>query len=297
MTAVSFDPMAQAYDAMRGYPEDISQQIAQAIDQAADGRANTRYLEVGTGTGRIALPIVTHAQRNYTGIDISEKMLGQFEQKLMTDAWQHVPQPWGSVNDEETAQTMDVRRFVHDNGGTVRLVLSDMTALPFRDASFDVVIAAYVFHVVRDWKSALQEIQRVLRPGGILIRSWKENWPQLWIPGTGDIRKEWNKIVQELGGTIRFPGATEEEVTAYLQAQGFSTETWEVLRWQRPLTMRMLFESLEQYQRTGTWSLPDDLFAASLERLHQWADTHLKTSLDEPWNEEERLMIGRTPLR
>jgi ubiquinone/menaquinone biosynthesis C-methylase UbiE len=53
MTSLSFDPVAQVYDATRGYPE----QVARRIDQAAKGNVQTRFLEVGIGTGRIALPL------------------------------------------------------------------------------------------------------------------------------------------------------------------------------------------------------------------------------------------------
>jgi ubiquinone/menaquinone biosynthesis C-methylase UbiE len=54
--SISFDPMAQGYDALRGYPQPVAQQIAQAIDQTAEGQGQ-RFLEVGVGTGRIAVPM------------------------------------------------------------------------------------------------------------------------------------------------------------------------------------------------------------------------------------------------
>jgi ubiquinone/menaquinone biosynthesis C-methylase UbiE len=41
-------------------------------------------------------------------------------------------------------------------------------ALPFDDASFDVVVSTFVFCSVRDLTAALSEIHRVLRPGGEL---------------------------------------------------------------------------------------------------------------------------------
>lgn len=46
---------------------------------------------------------------------------------------------------------------------------ADVTALPFEDASFDVVVSFIMLHHVIEWDRALREIHRVLRPGGLFI--------------------------------------------------------------------------------------------------------------------------------
>lgn len=51
-------------------------------------------------------------------------------------------------------------------------------ALPFRDASFDVVVALNMLHHVIDPKNAVREFARVLRPGGTLIAlDPRKVWP------------------------------------------------------------------------------------------------------------------------
>jgi SAM-dependent methyltransferase len=45
----------------------------------------------------------------------------------------------------------------------------DMCNLPFVDASFDFVIASHVLHYIRDEASALHNLRRILRVGGIAI--------------------------------------------------------------------------------------------------------------------------------
>ncbi|HEX5947337.1 MAG TPA: methyltransferase domain-containing protein [Acidimicrobiales bacterium] len=47
--------------------------------------------------------------------------------------------------------------------------VADAQELPFRSASFDVVMANYVLHHVPDTRRAVGEMARVLRPGGTLV--------------------------------------------------------------------------------------------------------------------------------
>ncbi len=53
--------------------------------------------------------------------------------------------------------------------GNVRVERADVTALPYRGASFDVVTSYLMLHHVIDWLDALGEAGRVLRPGGALV--------------------------------------------------------------------------------------------------------------------------------
>jgi SAM-dependent methyltransferase len=47
--------------------------------------------------------------------------------------------------------------------------VADAQELPFRSASFDVVVANYVLHHVPDTQRAVAEMARVLRPGGVVV--------------------------------------------------------------------------------------------------------------------------------
>ena len=51
----------------------------------------------------------------------------------------------------------------------VHFELSDASQLPFEDESFDAVISSQVFEYLEDVGGALQEIYRVLRPGGRVL--------------------------------------------------------------------------------------------------------------------------------
>ena len=54
-------------------------------------------------------------------------------------------------------------------GRTAEIVRAPADALPFDDSSFDTVVSAMVLCTVPDLKAALDEVRRVLRPGGSLL--------------------------------------------------------------------------------------------------------------------------------
>jgi SAM-dependent methyltransferase len=71
---------------------------------------------------------------------------------------------------------IDLARRVHGETGQVSFVVGDATDLPMDDASVDLVVAHHVFHHLPDWKDAVGETARVLRPGGAVL------WLDLVVP-------------------------------------------------------------------------------------------------------------------
>ncbi len=59
-------------------------------------------------------------------------------------------------------------------------VAADGLTLPLADASIDTVICSEVLEHVADWRGMLEEIARVLRPGGKLALSVPRHWPE-WL--------------------------------------------------------------------------------------------------------------------
>ena len=136
MSPVSFDRVAEYYDATRGYAEGSAERIRDAIVSYTGAGRDTRLLELGVGTGRIALPFI-RAGYDYSGVDISPAMMERLTDKLAADT--------------DTA----VYRF--------QLHQADITALPFEATRFDVIIAVHVLHLVAEWQRAVQEARRLCR--------------------------------------------------------------------------------------------------------------------------------------
>ncbi len=51
----------------------------------------------------------------------------------------------------------------------IHLSLADATRMPFPDGEFDAVFEVGVIHHVPEWRAALAEVGRVLRPGGVFF--------------------------------------------------------------------------------------------------------------------------------
>lgn len=96
-----------------------------------------RVLELGVGTGK-NIPYYRHGW-TVTAFDLSLRMLERA--KLRAQQGQVAP----------------------------RLLLADAQFLPFPMASFDTVVATFVFCSVPDSVQGLSEVRRVLRPGGQLL--------------------------------------------------------------------------------------------------------------------------------
>ena len=99
--------------------------------------AGTRALDLATGTGDIAY-LLHDAGARVIGLDVTRRMIELARSKRTREA-------------------------------RPRFVVGDMMALPFPAASFDVVTTGYGLRNVPDLAGSLDEVARVLRPGGQLL--------------------------------------------------------------------------------------------------------------------------------
>jgi demethylmenaquinone methyltransferase/2-methoxy-6-polyprenyl-1,4-benzoquinol methylase len=146
------------------------------------GREDT-VLDVACGTGAVALEIVRRYGAHVMGVDQSADML-------------------------EVA-----RRRV---GGGIELREARAEALPFNDASFDALTVTYLLRYVDDPAATMQELARVVRPGGrvamlefavprnLLVRISWEAYVRIGLPlGGRVISPGWRAVGEFLGPSIR----------------------------------------------------------------------------------------------
>jgi ubiquinone/menaquinone biosynthesis C-methylase UbiE len=293
MASLSFDPVAHVYDATRGYPDDVARRIVLTLESAAHATASTRFIEVGVGTGRIALPLASLGHI-YTGVDISEKMVAQLQEKLVAASWQLQTQQWGTLPDEDKTRPVVVQRYIQTQPpASLRLVMSDITRLPLRNASFDVAIAVHIFHLVDGWQQAIQETIRVLRLGGVLLHCWDEHGKS----DVQDISEQWERILQSYGVKGKRPGATSvHSVTQWLRERGLQTQRIEAVTWEHRVTPRKILNNITQRLWSNTWSIPDVIFAPAAQQLIVWANERYSTDMDVPRVQEGRFVINKTQI-
>jgi SAM-dependent methyltransferase len=177
---------------------------------------------------------------------------------------------------------------------SMRLVMADMTALPFYSASFDVAIAVHVFHLVDSWQKALSEVLRVLRSGGLFLHCWDEHR----VSDKRNMGQTWESIVRELGGDVRRPGASNAgiDVTHWLQEHGLHPQELRIVNWESTMTPRQSLENITKRSWSRTWDVPDDLFAASVQRLEQWANEQFGSDLDVERIQTHQFVISKTQV-
>jgi ubiquinone/menaquinone biosynthesis C-methylase UbiE len=260
MSSIAFDQAAGYYDATRGYPPGIGEQIADAIVTAAQATAATRFLELGIGTGRIALPLILRGYP-YAGIDLAEPMLDQLRAKLADYAAAHPDRP---------APQVDLR-------------LGDTTQLPYPDASFDVALSVHVLHLIPTWQAAIAEALRVLRPGGIFLVGSDD---AISMNNHHTVQRLWFAAIKRLGydpGAMSIGGyATGDAIMRHLADQGLQPERLRTVTWQVLETPRQSVEYIAQRLWSRTWVVPDAIFAASVNELRTAALAQYGDHYDTP---------------
>ncbi|HEX8995575.1 MAG TPA: class I SAM-dependent methyltransferase [Ktedonobacterales bacterium] len=244
--SLSFDAVAHIYDDTRGYPPGVERTIAEAFMRYGPIAPAARVLEIGVGTGRIALPLLERGA-HVTGVDISERMIDRLRAKYAAARTAHPAAPWGELE----------------------ITLGDISALPFAASAFDAVIAVHVLHLVPQWRQALDEALRVLRPGApLLLGQDVAHGSYVSHP----LQDEWVQIVRELGFEPRRVGAESfNEILAAARGRGLRVEEWMVADWVAASTPAEGFDDIAGRVWSLTWLVPDDLFAESTRRLEAWA--------------------------
>jgi ubiquinone/menaquinone biosynthesis C-methylase UbiE len=100
-----------------------------------DLEGKSDYLELGCGGGHVTRFMATECGLECMGTDLDPEMV-------------------------------EVARSRSKDTGHVRFMTADATDLPFEDGTFDLVLSFGILHHIREWPRVMEEVSRVLRPGG-----------------------------------------------------------------------------------------------------------------------------------
>jgi SAM-dependent methyltransferase len=233
--SLPFDRAVGYYDRTRSLPPEAQQAVTGLLAAELRGRGPT--LEIGTGTGRIALPLHDEGIE-LVGADLSSAMLEQ----LVSNAGGTAPFP---------------------------LVCADATALPFAAGSFGSAFACHVLHLIPDWRAALGEIVRVLRPGGIFL-SDLGGWGSFHQAHHQSILQRW----AEIGGFEIDPrGASEvAQVNNAMADLGLRVRELPVIVSTKSYTLVELLGALADGLWSCTWDAPEDARRAAAGQIEPWVE-------------------------
>ncbi len=225
--SIPFDHAADYYDATRGFPPGVDQQVAALIARAAGLDGSSRVLEVGVGTGRIALPLARHV-RQVVGIDLARPMLDRLRAKRTDEP--------------------------------VWLVRGDAVHLPFRARVFDAALSVHVFHLIPAWREALAELARALRIGGVLIYG-NNRWGG--HPGIDALNEAWRQAVPpEIDRGVGMPRG--EEAAAFESAGWEQIGEEQMIPFSVWLSPAEFIARLEQRRYSSTWRVTEEQLARGL---------------------------------
>lgn len=245
--SVAFDRAVEYYDRTRAVAPATEAAMVDAVSRELHGRGRT--LEIGVGTGRIALPLRSGGV-DVVGIDLSVEML---------------------------------RRLVA-KGGDVPIVQGDATRLPFASDTFGAAYAVHVLHLIPAWEVAVEELVRVVRPGGVVLVS-QGAWSAVAYP---DVIEAFADAAEM---ELRHIGLNDEaELDEVLVPRGAVPRDLVRIKDVRRGTLREMTNRLRDGLYSFTWGLDDatrrraaDTAAAYAEERHGPLDDPRDVSTEMYW--------------
>ena len=235
---MDFDSIAAVYDNTRIFDEGCFNAALDFLTEKFPPSRFKKLFEPGIGTGRIGIPL---AERGYnvTGVDISENMLAMLAEKLSR---RESPLP-------------------------ITFQKADVTTLPFRGATFDIAVATHVFHLIRDWKKAVSEVLRVLKPEAPLV---------LFFTGSGDevpaIKDRYREICAASGHSASHIGlaTNKNEFRSFLAALGRRIESIEnKWKWTQRIRVDESIRHIRSHYYSFTNLVPDSIHREAVEELER----------------------------
>ncbi len=126
-----YNEISETFDKYRSYNDDEMKKII----QFAEIIEGMKILDLGCGTGNVAVQLMKLLNVDIVGVDISEEMLKIAREKSIEVLYTDI----------------------------------DNDPLPFPNASFNVVIGTYIIHQIHNLEHLLSESYRVLRNGSVVF--------------------------------------------------------------------------------------------------------------------------------
>lgn len=115
----------------------------------------SRILDMGCGSGRHTAALYEQSASHVVGADLQLGTLIEARRRMRFH-----------------------EQVYPDRNGRWSLTANDITCLPFKEGSFDMVLCSEVLEHIPDHRQAIRELLRVLKPNGPLVVSVPRRWPE-----------------------------------------------------------------------------------------------------------------------
>lgn len=182
ITKRHFDQTAEDYD--NSHDGKFVQCMYDEIIARTMGQKGDRILDLGCGNGNIIRLLEERKKAEYYGLDLSESMIEQARKRVSCK---------------------------------VKLKTGDVVQMPYPDEFFDIIICNASFHHYNKPMKAVEEIRRVLKPGGVLVLGE----PTFLSPLLPIVN-----AMMPLSNSGDYKLYSKKSIMALLEGNGFTTERW-----------------------------------------------------------------------
>jgi ubiquinone/menaquinone biosynthesis C-methylase UbiE len=235
--SVDFGHAVDYYDETRGLSPEVQSETARLLAGELPGAGSV--LEVGAGTGLVTVPLV-QAGLPVLATDLSWEMLERLHEKAEAEA---------------------VR---------IPTAVADASRLPFADDSFDGLVMRHVLHLVAGWREALDEVVRVVRPGGVFLVSITDY--------TGLYHALQERFLHHAGDLPIAVGLRPDDPEGLVRAMashGATGRALPVVRGLRTLTISAFLKNMERGLYTWTWGAAPPTRRRARRAVPRWGRQNL----------------------
>ncbi|MGZ4132546.1 MAG: class I SAM-dependent methyltransferase [Actinomycetota bacterium] len=246
--SIPFDRAAEYYDETRGLSDAAVAWQTDLLVGELGGRG--RILEVGVGTGQVALALAA-VGIDMAGVDLSRPMLD----RLIAKAGGRVPFP---------------------------LVLGDATRLPFPNDVFGGAVLRWVLHLVPDWRQVLAELVRAVRPGGVAVL-------QVGGYGgrRAEIQDRFGEVAQIAHVPVGLMWGATGEMDAAMTDLGASMRDLPSFHDEGRGSLDGYLRALEENKYSWTWKADPDRVRRAAAEVRAWAEARWGPLVDVPDDDHE----------
>lgn len=247
--SISFDEAAEYYDRTRITDPEAIRAAVDMLDRELGSLG--RILEIGVGTGILALPLAERG-REVVGLDLSRAMM---------------------------------RELISKSGGVrpFALVQGDATRLPFADASMGGAYARWVLHLIPDWRSSVGELCRVVGLGGrVLIEA------DAYGIQCGSLYRRFMDETEHAAPAGLDVRAGYRDLDDAFAASGAAARDLPAIVAKAETSPNRYLDRVTERLYSWTWRIPDDELRDAIERVRRWAAEEY-SDMDSPVEPEVRV--------